>query len=188
MRITGGMIKGRRLADMRGLAIRPTSDRVRSSIFNILGQDLTGLSVLDLFAGTGSLGIESLSRGAMRAVLIDKSRIALAVIKKNITICGYAAHSAILREKLPEGLSHVRTHGYGSFDLIFLDPPYESGHIEPTLYGLVERNLLARDSIIVVESSTSADDPLPLGVPNLRLNKTRAYGTTLIGFYAYHEV
>ena len=182
------MIKGRRLAEIKGHAIRPTSDRVRSSIFNILGNNLSGLSILDLFAGTGSLGIESLSRGAKIAVFIDKASGALAIIKKNIALCRYEALSELMRDELPKGLAHVQTRGYDTFDLIFLDPPYESEYIEPTLYGLVQRNLLARDSRIVVESSTNADDPLPGEVPNLRLDKTRSYGSTLIGFYSYYEV
>ncbi len=93
------MIRGRRLAKIKGFNIRPTSDTVRGSIFNILGQTLTDLSILDLFAGTGSLGIESLSRGAKNAVFVDKSSRALAIIKKNLTICGYDGLSMKKREK-----------------------------------------------------------------------------------------
>ena len=89
MRITGGMIRGRRLANVKGVTIRPTSDRVRGSIFDILGQTLTDLRILDLFAGTGSLGIESLSRGAKNAVFVDNSHRALVIIKNNLVTCGY---------------------------------------------------------------------------------------------------
>ena len=188
MRITGGMIKGRRLTEIKGRAIRPTSDRVRSSIFNILGHDLTGLSILDLFAGTGSLGIECLSRGATRGVFIDKSSGALALIKKNITLCGFEAFSALIREELPMGLTHIKTRGYDTFDLVFMDPPYESGYIEPTLHMLVKRRLVSHSSKIVVESSTNAGDLMPPGVPNLHLDKTRSYGSTVISFYSCDEV
>ncbi|OQY16890.1 MAG: hypothetical protein B6I32_02120 [Desulfobacterium sp. 4572_20] len=99
MRITGGMIKGRRLANLKGVTIRPTSDIVRGAIFDILGQTLTDLRVLDLFAGTGSLGIESLSRGAKKAVFVDSSYRAIAIIKNNLIRCGYEELSMIIRAK-----------------------------------------------------------------------------------------
>jgi len=187
MRITGGMVKGRRLAKIKGPYIRPTSDMVRSSIFNILGQTMTGLAILDLFAGTGSLGIESLSRGAKKAVFIDKSSRALAMIKKNLTICGYNALSMIIREELPNGLAHIQDLRCGQFDLVFIDPPYGKGYIKPTIYKLIECDLLAKNSIVVVESSTEANDPLPSKVRNLHLKPTRSYGSTLIGLYSNHE-
>jgi 16S rRNA (guanine966-N2)-methyltransferase len=187
MRITGGMVKGRRLAKIKGSNIRPTSDMVRASIFNILGQTLTGLAVLDLFAGTGSLGIESLSRGAKRALFIDKSSRALAILKKNLTICGYEALSFIAREELPKGLARIQDLRCGQFDLVFIDPPYGKGYIEPTIFKLIEMNLLAKDSMIVVESATNESNPLPPKVHNLQLKLTRSYGSTLIGLYSNHE-
>lgn len=181
------MVKGRRLVKIKGPYIRPTSDMVRSSIFNILGQTMTGLAILDLFAGTGSLGIESLSRGAKKAVFIDKSSRALAIIKKNLTICGYNALSMIIREELPNGLAHIQDLRCGQFDLVFIDPPYGKGYIKPTIYKLIECDLLAKNSIVVVESSTEANDPLPSKVRNLHLKPTRSYGSTLIGLYSNHE-
>jgi 16S rRNA (guanine966-N2)-methyltransferase len=101
MRITGGRAKGQRLAKVRWPDIRPTADMVRGSIFNILGQTLSGLLVLDLFAGTGSLGIESLSRGAKRGVFMDSSRRSLAIIQKNIDMCGFKEDSILVRAELP---------------------------------------------------------------------------------------
>lgn len=187
MRITGGTIRGRRLANIKGSNIRPTSDMVRGSIFNILGQTLTGLKILDLFAGTGSLGIESLSRGGKEAVFIDKSGRAVATIKKNLALCGYELLSMIIREELPNGLAHIHDLGCGQFDLIFIDPPYGKGYIRPTIHQLIERDLLAKDCRIVVESSTEANDPFPSKVHNLQLKLTRSYGSTLLGFYFNHE-
>ena len=187
MRITGGMVKGRRLVNFKGLNIRPTSDMVRGSIFNILGQTMTGFTILDLFAGTGSLGIESLSRGARKAVFIDKSSRALAIIKKNLTICGYNALSMIIKEELPNGLAHIQDLGCGQFDLVFIDPPYGKGYIKSTIYKLIENDLLAKNSRVVVESSTEANDPFPSEVCNLQLKPTRSYGSTLIGFYYNYE-
>lgn len=187
MRITGGMVKNRRLANIKEPNIRPTSDIVRSSIFNILGQTMTGLTILDLFAGTGSLGIESLSRGAKKAVFIDKSSRALAIIKKNLTICGYNELSMILKDELPNGLAHIQDLGCGQFDLVFIDPPYGKGYIKPTIYKLIECDLLSKNNQVVVESSTEANDPFPPKVCNLQLEPTRSYGSTLIGLYSNHE-
>jgi len=187
MRITGGMIRGRRLAKIKEPDIRPTSDMVRGSIFNILGQRLTGLKILDLFAGTGSLGIESLSRGAKKAVFIDKSSRALTMIKKNLSLCGYESLSRPIRGKLPNALAHIQDLGCGQFDLIFIDPPYGKGYIRPTIYQLIERDLLAEDCRIVVESSTEANDPFSSKIHNLQLKLTRSYGSTLIGLYSNHE-
>jgi len=187
MRITGGMIRGRRLARIKGSNIRPTSDMIRGSIFDILGQTLTDCKILDLFAGTGSLGIESLSRGGKQAVFIDKSRSAVAMIKKNLALCGYEPVSKIMKEELPNGLARIQDLGCGPFDLVFIDPPYGKGYIRPTIYQLVDRDLVARGCRIVVESSTSAHDPLPSKVHTLRLELTRSYGSTVIGFYSNRE-
>ncbi|MFW6147536.1 MAG: 16S rRNA (guanine(966)-N(2))-methyltransferase RsmD [Thermodesulfobacteriota bacterium] len=185
MRLTGGIKKGCRLAGVKELAIRPTSDRVRSSIFNILGQALNGCSTLDLFAGTGSLGLESLSRGSKRAVFIDASAKAVALVKKNVALCGYAELAAVAKVRLPDGLSRVHSLSWNKFDLVFLDPPYGKGYITPTLSRLVDEQLLSRDSRVVVESSTRDDDALPAKVGDLVLNIARTYGSTKIGVYLY---
>ena len=187
MRITGGRIKGRRLANVKGIAIRPTSDIVRGSIFDILGQKLTDLSILDLFAGTGSLGIESLSRGAKNAVFVDNSRRALVIIKNNLTICGYEGHSMVIRAKLPNGLSHIQDLGSTQFNLVFIDPPYGKGYIMPTIHKLIDNKLLAKESRIVVESSKNANDPFPTDLFSHQLKQMKSYGSTVIGFYSNYE-
>jgi len=113
MRITGGKAKGRILASPRGMDIRPTTDRVREAIFNIIGHDLSGLKVLDLFAGTGILGIEALSRGAGLVIFIDKSQRSIKLIKKNLAICGYQSSGKILKLDLRMGIpkSHPVLNG-----------------------------------------------------------------------------
>jgi 16S rRNA (guanine966-N2)-methyltransferase len=168
---------------MKGYRIRPTSDMVRSSIFNILGQAMNGCITLDLFAGTGSLGIESISRGSEKAVFIDRSAKALALIKKNLSICGYEELAIIAREELPDGLARVHDLGCDLFDLVFIDPPYGKGYIRPTLSRLVDEELLSRESRVVVESSSGIDDELPQKVGDLVLSLERAYGSTVIGVY-----
>jgi 16S rRNA (guanine966-N2)-methyltransferase len=184
MRITGGMIRGRRLAQIKGTTIRPTSDRVRSSIFNILGQRLSDCTTLDLFAGTGSLGIESLSRGSEKAVFIDKSSKALEIIKKNLSICGYESRSVVIKDELPKGLARLHDFGFSKFDLVFIDPPYKKEYIAPTIAKLIEEDLLAQNSRVVAESSTNANQPFPRKVHNLELSLTRSYGSTLIAVYS----
>jgi len=177
------MNKGYRLAPMKGCNVRPTSDRVRTSIFNILGQVLNGCITLDLFAGTGSLGIESISRGSEKAVFIDRSVKAVQLIKKNLSICGYEELAIVAREELPGGLSHIHDLACDLFDLVFIDPPYGKGYIRPTLSRLVDEELLSRESRVVVESSSGIDDELPARVGDLVLNLERAYGSTVIGVY-----
>ena len=185
MRVTGGTVKGQRLAKVRWPDIRPTADMVRGSIFNILGQTLSDLLVLDLFAGTGGLGIESLSRGAKRGVFIDSSRRALAIIKKNVGMCGFKENSTVIRADLPKGLTHVKDYGYDQFDLVFMDPPYGSGYVEPTMIKLIEENLLNQDGVAVVELSTMPPDSFPSRIQGLRLKQTKTYGSTMIGFYSF---
>lgn len=187
MRITGGAVKGRRLANIKGAHIRPTSDMVRASIFNILGQTLNGSAVLDLFAGTGSLGIEALSRGAEKALFIDTSSRAVAIIKKNLSICEYEARSLIAREELPNGLARIRDMRCGGFNLVFIDPPYGKGYIGPTIYRLVDMDLLANNSRVVAESTRNEYNAFPPKVHNLQLTLTRSYGSTLTGFYSFCE-
>jgi 16S rRNA (guanine966-N2)-methyltransferase len=183
MRITGGMNKGCRLARMKGHGIRPTSDMVRTSIFNILGQAMNGCVTLDLFAGTGSLGIESISRGSEKAFFIDRSAKAVELIRKNLSICGCEDLATVVREELPDGLARIHDLGCGIFNLVFIDPPYGKGYIGPTLSRLVHEELLSRESRVVVESSNGIDDELPARVGDLVLNLERAYGSTVIGVY-----
>ena len=185
MRITGGTVRGQRLAKVRWPDIRPTADIVRSSIFNILGQNLSDLLVLDLFAGSGSLGIESLSRGAKRSVFVDNSRRALAIVNKNIDMCGFRENSVVIKADLPKGLSQVKNYGFEQFDLVFMDPPYESGYVEPTMIKLIEENLLNQGGVLVVERSTRSTDCLPSSIQDLRLIQTKTYGSTLLGFYGF---
>ena len=109
MRVTGGQARGRRMETVEGFKIRPTSDRVREAVFNLLGQDLSGLRVLDLFAGTGSLAIESLSRGASHAVIVDKSEQSIDLIRKNLRQVGFENRGIVLKKDLTSGLPQSRS-------------------------------------------------------------------------------
>ena len=185
MRITGGQVKGRIIASPKGMDIRPTSDRVREAIFNIIGQDLSGLKVLDLFAGTGSLGLESLSRSAQHAVFVDNSQEAINLIRKNLVACGFEEFGTELKKDLnePATLSHPVLQQH--FDLIFLDPPYREGMLIPLLERISSAGIISERSRVLVE--LSKHEVLPSSFGDLKKADSRRYGDTMINIYA-HEV
>jgi 16S rRNA (guanine966-N2)-methyltransferase len=185
MRITGGQAKGRLLASLRGWKIRPTSDRVREAVFNLIGQDVNGVKVLDLFAGTGCLGIEALSRGAARALFIDNSIQSIKLIKKNLALCGYESSGSVLKGDLSKGLPRKHPLLKKKFDLIFLDPPYEKRMIPPLLGELSDRDILASPAIAVAESFKTETLPEVLG--RLQMVSFRTYGETKISIYHFGE-
>ncbi len=150
MRVIGGTSKGRKLLTPRHSSLRPTSDRVKESLFDILGGEIEAKTVLDLFAGTGNLGIEALSRGAKRAIFVEKSREALRLIGKNLSLCKMEDRSEILLKEADDAIALLKRRGE-SFDLIFMDPPYEKGLIERTLNKLTQKRIFHPDSIVVVE-------------------------------------
>jgi len=181
MKVTGGMSKGRLLASIKSLNIRPTSSKVREAIFNLLGQDITDLKVLDLFAGTGSLGIEALSRGALWALFIDNSYLSIKTIKKNLRLCGFESSGVVLKRDIMRGLSFEHRFFRKGVDLVFIDPPYGKDYIPPILKRLSEGEILASSAIVVAESLK--DDKLPVRVEKLCLFDTRIYGETKIDMY-----
>jgi 16S rRNA (guanine966-N2)-methyltransferase len=184
MRVTGGRAKGRRLAAFRGLDIRPTSDLVREAIFDLVGQDWKGAKVLDLFAGTGSLGIEALSRGASWALFIDSSQKSIDLVKKSLKICGFEGRGFTFRGDLARGLPKKPFLREKKIDLVFIDPPYGKGLARSVLVDLTGKNMLGVPSIVVVE--TRKNEVLPESVGALQLVKSRTYGETKIHIF-HHE-
>lgn len=179
MRVTGGRHAGRSLRAPRGRSVRPTADRVRESLFARLGE-LDGAEVLDLFAGTGALGIEALSRGAARAVFVERARAPLTCLEANLDELGLEPRSRVLAGSVASAL--VRLEGEGArFHLVLVDPPYASAEVEAVLRGLVSRRLLATGATVVVESGRR--QPLP-EVAGLACLDERRYGETLIRRYA----
>lgn len=182
MRVIAGSLRGRKLASIRGLAIRPTADRVREAVFNILGTRPADAQVLDLFAGTGALGIEALSRGACRAVFADKAVPALQVIRKNIALCRLEARTRVVQFNIPGNLNNLLPDR-GVFDLIFIDPPYRRGMIVPTLSQLADLQLPSAGAMAMVEHDPmEAIDPTP---PGWRLRDQRRYGQTQVSFLSF---
>jgi 16S rRNA (guanine966-N2)-methyltransferase len=181
MKITGGKSRGRLLATLKGLDIRPTSSKVREAIFNILGQDMSGISVLDIFAGTGILGIEALSRGAECAKFIDRSDLSISLINRNLASCGYQDISRTFKIDLIKGPGIGSISPGRKIDLVFIDPPYRKGIIPPVLQMLSSCGILADNATLVVESSRR--DTLPEREGTLILTGTRTYGDTKLDIY-----
>jgi len=176
MRIISGHCKGRKLVKIQGRQIRPTSDRTREAIFNILGQKVKKAKVLDLFAGTGALGIEALSRGACHATFIDLS---CDIILQNLELCHFKELSRVIccdivKEVMIESLSGQR------FDLVFIDPPYGKGYIELTLQNKSFTDLLDEDCIIIAEQSCKEN--LEIKFPALDIYRQKKYSKTNIYF------
>jgi 16S rRNA (guanine(966)-N(2))-methyltransferase RsmD len=152
---------------------------VKESIFNILGGEVEGKSVLDLFAGTGNLGIEALSRGAKRALFVEKGRQALQLIQKNLLQCGMEGRAEILPKDVNRAIGMLNRKGE-AFDLILMDPPYEKGLIRKTLMKLNSQKIYHKDSILVIEHGRR--EPIPDIVEGWNLTRQRKIGDTLISF------
>ena len=156
MRVIGGSARGRRLHTPRGLSIRPTSDKVKESLFNILSGmlgPLDGCAVLDIFAGTGNLGIEALSRGAMSAVFIDNSRESTTIISKNLSLTGFTDKSRVIFKDFCQALGILESAGE-IFQLMFIDPPYQKGLTERCLEQLQKSSIIDEQTVVVVEFSS----------------------------------
>ena len=188
MRITGGTARGRKLTPLGGTnnRIRPTSDKARQAIFNILGDRVEGSRVLDLFAGTGALGIEALSRGADFAVFVDQAREAGEVIQQNLLHCFKSPRAFLFLQQLPSKSLHhtidAKTSMRTRFDLIFLDPPYRKDLVLPTITSLIDADLIDSKAIVIVEEHHKT--ALPEIISNLSLIDSRKYGEAGIWLYS----
>ena len=182
MRIVGGEFKGRKLFSVRGKTIRPTADRTRESMFNILSHRVPGTIVLDLFAGTGALGIEALSRGAESAVFVDNSSGSLSVIRRNVESCALNDRANIIKWNIEKNLNCLKTNRTG-FSLVFIDPPYNRNLLKPTLFNLDQSKSLVNGSCIVVEHAFL--ESIPTDLLAFELTDQRRYGKTLVSFLNY---
>ena len=178
MRIVGGRLRGRALAAPTSQAIRPTADRLREALFNILvhayGDPVTGARVLDLFAGTGALGLEALSRGAAFALFIDDAAEARALLRENVAALGLGGVTRIFRR---DACKLGMAHPVEPFSLAFVDPPYGCGLAEAALASARAGGWLAPDALIVVEEAASAAFAAPAGFDEL---ERRRYDDTAL--------
>ncbi len=178
MRVIAGTAKGRRLFTPKTDAIRPVLDQVKEAIFNILF-DVNGMKVLDLFAGTGAMGIEALSRGAQYAYFVDVLKGAVRLIGKNLESCHFAEQGTVLEMTAAKAI-RILSEQKKEFDLIFVDPPYEKHFIKKTLGALATSPLLHENTLVISEHHPKETPPVMEG---LCLTDQRKYGQTTISFF-----
>jgi 16S rRNA (guanine966-N2)-methyltransferase len=180
MRVIGGSIRGRRLKVPRGETLRPTAGRVKEALFNILPHDLSGIKVLDLFAGTGNLTIEALSRGAAEAVLVDSSPESGKVIQENLRRLHLTHQTKVWISPAARALRLLARRGE-TFDMIFLDPPYEYRWVDTTLKIIARGGLLRKSGVLIAEHSIR--ETVEPHYDSLALDDQRRYGSTLLSFF-----
>lgn len=185
MRIIAGRFRGKQLSSPSDDSIRPTSDRARESIFNILGSrigpSLEGKRVLDLFAGTGALGLEALSRGAAHVTFVDTGAEARGLVRDHIQAFGVAGITKLLRR---DATALGKPGTFGQFDLIFLDPPYNQGLGEKAIADIAANGWIAPGATLVWEESTDAEVLLP---PGFTLEDTRTYGAATVRLLSWNN-
>ena len=179
MRVISGTARGRRLKELPGMDTRPTTDKVKEALFNIIQFDIEGRRVLDLFGGTGQLGIEALSRGAAECTFVDLNRQAAAIIRENLNAVGLAGQASVQQGDAVAFLAGCRR----KFDLILLDPPYQSDLLERCLETVTKFDILSEHGIMICESSAEKQMP----EPELPYEKGREYRYGTIKLTAYHR-
>ena len=177
MRVISGKARGISLKTPDGMATRPTADRVKEAMFSIIHFDLPGAKVLDLFGGTGQLGIEALSRGAAEAVFVDAAEKSCALIRENLKRCKMEAEGKVIRADYMDYLSRSRE----SFDIILLDPPYAEVFLENAIKKISEIDILKSGGIIVAERPVGKE--IPGEFPGFTRSKDYKYGTVLLTLY-----
>jgi 16S rRNA (guanine(966)-N(2))-methyltransferase RsmD len=180
VRIIGGIYRGRRLRTVEGLAVRPTSDRLRETLFNILAPRIEGSRFLDICAGSGAVGIEALSRGAGEATFIDNARLACSVIEANLQTLGRDLEATVINRDAVVALKRLAEEA-NQFDIVFLDPPYASEIYHAVMRKLATSALLSDNSIVIVEHR--AKTPPEADYNGLRLFREVKQGESAIAFY-----
>ncbi len=181
MRIIAGEFKGRKLAAPPDYKVRPTAEKVREAIFSMIQIHVPDAVVADLFAGTGSLGLEALSRGAKRAYFVDRDRRSISFTKENVKACGMEERSVLMCSDYALAIANIHDRA----DIVFLDPPYKAGLMLDCLRRLSESDILPEGGIVVAEHGR--DELLPEKVRNLELIKDRKYGKVRVSIYEKQE-
>ncbi|MEJ8544391.1 16S rRNA (guanine(966)-N(2))-methyltransferase RsmD [Brevibacillus borstelensis] len=182
MRVISGEHRGRRLVAVPGKGTRPTTDKIKESIFNMIGPYFSGGTALDLYAGTGGLGIEALSRGVERCVFVEKDLKAFSVVKQNVAACRLEERAELYRNDAGRALKQLAKRGI-AFDLVFLDPPYAQQQIAQEIMQLQEGKLLADEAWIVAEHDSGIRLPEAIGA--CCLDRSSTYGDTTIAIYRF---
>lgn len=180
MRIISGTAKGRKLETLEGLNTRPTSDRVKESVFNIILRDIFDANVLDLFGGIGSLGIEALSRGAKHCTFVEENKNAYKVLKENIEKLEFQNKSELYQT---DAFGALKTFGRieKQFDIIFLDPPYGKGYVEKSIKEIDKLNLTNDNSLIISELDNI--DNIPESIGDFKVDRIKKYGRVKMAFW-----
>lgn len=176
MRIISGIRRGHKLLEFQGYDVRPTTDRVKESIFNLIQIYIPQAKVLDMFAGSGALSFEAVSRGADYALLLDSDSRSVELIKRNIAGLKFEGMCEVIKTSCFDYICRCNEQ----FDVIFLDPPYNKGFIEPALRGIIENNILSDDGIIVLESDNT---DFSSDADGLEIIKQKRYGRTFVTVY-----
>ena len=177
MRIITGIYRGRKLSSPKDLSVRPTSDRVKEAIFSMISDDIPGSNVLDVFAGTGSLGLEALSRGAKHCYFMDNERNSVWLIKENIKHCGAENESTLLVGDFKYSLTRIKE----PINLAFLDPPYEGKLLEEALSKVSEEGFMAPGGLVVTEHGSK--NIMPENIGSLEKLKEKKYGSVHVTIY-----
>jgi 16S rRNA (guanine966-N2)-methyltransferase len=180
MRVISGSARGRALKAVPGTSTRPTTDKVKEAVFSMIGPYFDGGRVLDLFAGTGGLGIEALSRGADHAIFIDVEKKSIDTVLHNLEVSGFREKAEVYRNDAGRALKLLAKRGL-QFDLVFLDPPYKMKVIQQLITAMEDQALLRPSVLIIVEHDV--DDVLAETVGSLELKRRAHYGDTAITIY-----
>jgi 16S rRNA (guanine(966)-N(2))-methyltransferase RsmD len=178
VRIIGGVYKSRKLKFPKTKLIRPATDRLKETIFNILGQTMEGERVLDLYAGMGSIGIEALSRGAAKATFVEQSSLGIRYIADNLRVFGLENRSSVLKTDVLRAVPELYKQGE-SYHVVFIDPPYNQGLVKKTLLLVDQFDILSPHGKIVVEHARQEELPY---LRQYRLERSNKYGITCLSF------
>lgn len=182
MRVNAGSAKGKKLKSSSTKEVRPTSDKVKAAVFNTIGQNLEGKMFLDLFSGTGGMGIEALSRGADSCVFIEKNRECVKIIYENLKITGLSHRARVFKTDVIRGLAKLQKENL-SFDFIYMDPPYFKPLYIPVFEAILEKGLLKKDGALIVEHFKNII--FPEKVSGIEQGKIKKYGDTVITYYYF---
>lgn len=180
MRVIAGNLRGRVIKTIPGKNTRPTLDNVKEAMFNLLGQFFTGGKCLDLFSGSGSLGIEAISRGCDSCVFVERNYLAMKIIKENLQALGLDSKCEVYKMDVFKAINLLNKKGE-KFDYIFLDPPYEKQNIDKVLQMLIDQDLLNKSGKIIVECVKTTE--LITSYQDLQIEKEKTYGITKIIIY-----
>ena len=179
MRIISGKSRGTKLYTLEGENTRPTLDRVKESIFNIIQNEIEGAEILDLFAGSGAIGLEFLSRGAKKAVLCDKSKDAISIIKKNIEKTHFEQQTQVFNTDFEKCLDKLKDE---QFDIIYIDPPYATQYIKKSLEKIIELKIAKEESLIIIETDDETRIIKEIENIDVKIVDKRKYGRATIIF------